>query len=69
VGGRFVFTRPDGSVISDPRGMEPADGSPLEAKNAGLEIDDETCTGGWDGSRMDLGACVENLLLAEGAFS
>ncbi|MGH2820783.1 MAG: DUF222 domain-containing protein, partial [Actinomycetota bacterium] len=62
---RFVFCRPDGSVIAEVPQRPTASGIPLEDANArrGLRIDHRTCVPDWDGTRLDP-VYVVNVLLA-----
>jgi hypothetical protein len=62
--GRFIFTAPDGKVIPEVTGMEPAWGPDLEARNEmeRLHIDCETCTGEWTGEPIDIVKTVGSIL-------
>jgi hypothetical protein len=62
--GRFIFTAPDGKVIPEVTGMEPAWGPDLEARNEmeELHIDRDTCTGEWTGEPIDIVKTVGSIL-------
>jgi hypothetical protein len=62
------FTDPDGRpVIAAPEPARPAarGWDTIRARNAGLRISAETPACGWDGARIDLVACIDELVRAE----
>ena len=62
------FTDPRGRrVIANPGPASPeACGWPtIRARNAALQIGPETCACGWDGARVDLVACIDELVRAD----
>ena len=66
--GDVQFTDPEGNVVvevpqparPDRRGWET-----IRARNAALAIDADTPACGWDGGRIDLVACIDELVRAD----
>ncbi|MEA2461054.1 MAG: hypothetical protein QOH90_1231 [Actinomycetota bacterium] len=63
-GDRFLFFRPDGSMVPEVSGMAAARGPNLERRNVdvGLAIDAETCANEWDGKPVNIDYVADSIL-------